>query len=162
MDKKNRFYPSVIFRLLQTSLQKLRCVQCSLFLCFSNQSATNSTSDREIVSILVRRPVYSVQPTHPATKFLKVKECLYMPYKQSFFVVQQTNNLNGSLFLKADGSGQRMSDWLYLEMTDVKQTRTLFVNGTDLADSFKKGSFKQSCSHMTTYKAVGSNAKNYP
>ena len=88
-----------------------------------------------------------------------------MPFyivKGSFGWCNKQYNLNGSLFLKAVGSGQRMSDWLYLEMTDVKQTRTLFINGTDLADSFKKGSFKQSCSHMTTYKAVGSNAKNYP
>ena len=44
-------------------------------------------------------------------------------------------------------------------MTDVKQTRTLFVNGMDLADSFKKGSFKQSCPHPSAYKAVGSNLK---
>ena len=43
-------------------------------------------------------------------KFLKVKEFLFMFCKQSFFVVQQINTLNGSLFLKAVGSGQRMSD----------------------------------------------------
>ena len=44
-------------------------------------------------------------------------------------------------------------------MTDVNQTRTLFINGMDLADSFKKGSFKQSCPHPTAYKAVRSNLK---
>ena len=33
---KQGFTLSVIFRLLQTSLQLLGCVQCSLFLCFSN------------------------------------------------------------------------------------------------------------------------------
>ena len=29
----------------------------------------------------------------------------------------------------------------------------------DLADSFKEGSFKQSCPHLTAYKAVRSNLK---
>ena len=77
----------------------------------------------------------------------------------SFGWCNKQYNLNGSLFLKADGSGQRMSDLLYLEMTNVKQTRTLFINGTVLAYSFKKGSFKQSCPHPTAYKAVRSNLK---
>ena len=74
-------------------------------------------------------------------------------------LLEKLYTLSGSLFLKANGSGLRMSDQHYLEMTNIKQTRTLFINGTVLADSFKKGSFKQSCPHPTAYKAIRSNLK---